>query len=131
MDPRKLPVPMESVLTRAEYVMVNMIVVIGPMRFAAQGQVSFFEKFEFMIRKIFFLKKDGCEPNQFQCDNGKCILKTWMCDSDDDCLDGSDERNCGTNEWNCSSGNQAIPKSFHCDGEVDCTDLSDEIGCSE
>ena len=48
---------MESVLTRAEYVMVNMIVVIGPMRFAAQGQVSFFEKFEFMIRKIFFFKK--------------------------------------------------------------------------
>ena len=88
-----------------------------------------FKKCE-LISKLFFFK-DGCEPNQFQCDNGKCILKTWMCDSDDDCLDGSDERNCGTNEWNCSSGNQAIPKSFHCDGEVDCTDLSDEIGCSE
>ena len=63
MDPRKLPVPMESVLTRAEYVMVNMIVVIGPMRFAAQGQVSFFEKFEFMIRKIFFKKTDANQIN--------------------------------------------------------------------
>ena len=33
-----------------------------------------------------------CQPNEFQCDNGRCILKTWRCDSDDDCGDGSDER---------------------------------------
>ncbi len=33
-----------------------------------------------------------CEPNEFQCDNGRCVLKTWRCDSDNDCGDGSDER---------------------------------------
>ena len=34
-----------------------------------------------------------CQPNEFQCANGiTCILKTWVCDSDDDCGDGSDER---------------------------------------
>ena len=81
-----------------------------------------------------------CEPNEFQCANKRCILKTWMCDSDDDCLDGSDEAFCATNppgspcrynEWMCASGAQCIPKSFHCDMEVDCQDQSDEIGCSK
>ena len=33
-----------------------------------------------------------CQPNEFQCDNGRCVLKTWRCDSDDDCGDGSDEK---------------------------------------
>jgi len=37
-----------------------------------------------------------CEPNEYQCDNGKCIVKIWKCDGDDDCGgDRSDERDCG------------------------------------
>lgn len=43
-----------------------------------------------------YLDRHGCEPNQFRCDNMRCVQKTWRCDSDDDCGDGSDERNCGT-----------------------------------
>ena len=39
----------------------------------------------------------GCEPNEFRCENKKCVLKTWRCDSDDDCGDGSDEISCATN----------------------------------
>lgn len=73
--------------------------------------------------RLFFLLSTGvgnrCEPNEFQCDNGRCVLKTWRCDSDNDCGDGSDERNCATNppgsqcryhEWRCNTGNQCIPK---------------------
>ena len=57
--------------------------------------------YELMDAKInwkYFLGSGGsCEPNEFECDNKRCILKTWRCDSDDDCLDGSDEKFCATN----------------------------------
>jgi hypothetical protein len=43
------------------------------------------------------LDPHGCEPNEFRCDNKRCVLKTWRCDSDDDCGDGSDESSCATN----------------------------------
>jgi len=36
-----------------------------------------------------------CEPNEFQCGNGKCVVKIWQCDGDDDCRDNTDERDCG------------------------------------
>lgn len=79
-----------------------------------------------------------CEPNQFQCNNGKCVLKTWLCDSENDCGDNSDEEGCAASdprqpcksvEFACSSGTQCMPKSYHCDGQSDCMDGSDEIGC--
>lgn len=35
-----------------------------------------------------------CEPNEFRCDNDRCVQKQWLCDGDDDCGDGTDERNC-------------------------------------
>lgn len=33
----------------------------------------------------------------FQCNNNKCVLRIWRCDSEDDCGDGSDEQSCGPN----------------------------------
>ena len=34
-----------------------------------------------------------CSPNDFQCNNSRCVHKSWLCDGDDDCLDNSDETN--------------------------------------
>ncbi|CAB3239817.1 unnamed protein product [Arctia plantaginis] len=32
-----------------------------------------------------------CSLKQFQCTNGKCIPKMWVCDLERDCEDNSDE----------------------------------------
>lgn len=95
----------------------------------------------FYVSFLFILldNVDNCEPNQFVCDNNHCILKTWVCDNEDDCGDESDERNCGTKEigdpchpveFTCKNS-QCIPRSYHCDGSVDCMDGSDEVGCGK
>lgn len=36
----------------------------------------------------------GCQPNEYQCANKRCVLKNWRCDGDDDCGDNSDELYC-------------------------------------
>ena len=33
-----------------------------------------------------------CSPWEFKCDNGMCITKTSVCDTVNDCRDGSDEK---------------------------------------
>ena len=35
-----------------------------------------------------------CLSDTFPCDNGACIPPAWECDQDNDCGDGSDEREC-------------------------------------
>ena len=37
-----------------------------------------------------------CDNDQFQCKNGHCIPIRWRCDADPDCMDSSDEENCGS-----------------------------------
>ncbi|KAL5013503.1 hypothetical protein ScPMuIL_007773 [Solemya velum] len=74
-----------------------------------------------------------------RCDGGRCVMKIWRCDGDNDCGDNSDERDCATNrpgtacraiEYQCLSGDQCVPAAYQCDGEIDCQDRSDEIGCA-
>lgn len=33
-----------------------------------------------------------CGPESFQCDDGDCSVKSWVCDGEKDCKDGSDEK---------------------------------------
>nr|XP_026654670.1 low-density lipoprotein receptor-related protein 1 [Zonotrichia albicollis] len=73
-----------------------------------------------------------CEFDQFKCKNGHCIPMRWRCDADADCMDGSDEENCGTgvrtcplDEFQCNN-TLCKPLAWKCDGEDDCGDNSDE-----
>lgn len=43
---------------------------------------------------FFFSAPKNCTEEEFQCNNGNCVLSKWRCDGDDDCKDGSDEH-CG------------------------------------
>ena len=36
-----------------------------------------------------------CSRSFWKCPNEKCIPKNYVCNGEDDCGDGSDERNCG------------------------------------
>ena len=38
-----------------------------------------------------FVVYESCLNNQFQCTNGRCISREYVCDGDDDCRDNSDE----------------------------------------
>ena len=85
-----------------------------------------------------------CRAGQFRCDiydgTAKCIPDTWRCDSDVDCVDGSDEKDCATSTCNtmesanaqfrCDNG-QCISAKWRCDLENDCQDGSDEANCTQ
>jgi len=37
----------------------------------------------------------SCTEHEFRCSDGSCITLTWKCDLERDCIDGSDELDCG------------------------------------
>ncbi|MBN3319272.1 LRP4 protein, partial [Atractosteus spatula] len=74
-----------------------------------------------------------CLTDEWQCDDGACITKSWKCDGQGDCLDGSDELDCGCKdgEFHCRDGFGCVDISAVCDGKPQCDDSSDELNCVE
>ena len=77
-----------------------------------------------------------CPPGQFHCATGShCLSERFVCDGEDDCDDGSDEKEdmcrsakCQPEEFKCSDG-KCINSNWKCDRNKDCSDGSDEKGC--
>lgn len=83
--------------------------------------------------------KRSCAATEFQCLNRfYCVHRSWVCDGDEDCPDGSDEgpEQCGTkvecrsNQFRCRNGD-CIPGHLQCSGTEECRDGSDEENCRE
>ncbi|CAF92449.1 unnamed protein product [Tetraodon nigroviridis] len=76
-----------------------------------------------------------CDDSHFRClSDGECIPDVWVCDDEEDCEDGSDERQqcpgrtCTSNQFSCSNG-ACVPGEYQCDHTEDCSDGSDERSC--
>uniref|UniRef100_A0A669E9V5 MAM and LDL receptor class A domain containing 1 n=1 Tax=Oreochromis niloticus TaxID=8128 RepID=A0A669E9V5_ORENI len=84
-----------------------------------------------------------CGVNQFQCAYSfQCIPESWLCDTEPDCADKSDEEHCPTvvpgtlppqglcplGYFQCSD-HHCLPSIMRCDGVVDCPTGEDEYSC--
>ncbi|XP_068629296.1 sortilin-related receptor isoform X1 [Battus philenor] len=85
--------------------------------------------------------RQKCGKNKFTCAPGTCIPLSWVCDSQEDCADGADERGCEVrstspaptcraHETPCGDGRGCVLTSRLCDGKPDCADRSDEAHCT-
>ncbi|KAL3878479.1 hypothetical protein ACJMK2_030824 [Sinanodonta woodiana] len=73
-----------------------------------------------------------CKEDEFQCNDGSCIAKMYVCDGHPHCSGGEEENincKCSLDQFRCSSG-QCISSQFRCDGNIHCLDQSDEINCT-
>ncbi|NWR88915.1 LRP2 protein, partial [Furnarius figulus] len=73
-----------------------------------------------------------CPVGQFQCNDGNCTSSHFLCNTQPDCHDRSDEdpvlcanHQCETHQWQCAN-KRCIPEAWQCDREDDCGDNSDE-----
>ncbi|KPP76751.1 low-density lipoprotein receptor-related protein 2-like, partial [Scleropages formosus] len=85
--------------------------------------------------RVAVVTRQSCEDGQFQCvSDGECIPQLWVCDDEEDCEDGSDEKQhcsgqtCSSEQFTCTNG-ACIPRAYRCDRLPDCSDGADETGC--
>uniref|UniRef100_A0A672TE52 CUB domain-containing protein n=1 Tax=Strigops habroptila TaxID=2489341 RepID=A0A672TE52_STRHB len=95
-----------------------------------------------------FIGKIGqsvCQSDEFHCANGKCIPRTWKCNSMDECGDNSDEINCSvpptepppsvcpSGMFQCSAAHstKCLMNELRCSSVKDCSDGSDEYNCPD
>ena len=73
---------------------------------------------------------DSCPVNHFRCSNGKCISDVYVCNGEQNCVNGEDENDCSCSDksFRCSN-NKCIDISLFCDHVIDCEDGSDESNC--
>nr|XP_057927615.1 very low-density lipoprotein receptor [Doryrhamphus excisus] len=86
--------------------------------------------------KIKGLKPIKCPLGSKACNDGTgCVLFNDVCDGENDCKDGSDEKECsstcGQDQFQCAHGKKCIEKNQVCDGVPQCQDRSDEQRCSK
>lgn len=72
---------------------------------------------------------DGADESDeacfFTCKDGSKVSPMSRCNGMQDCMDWSDEEECG---WSCVN-HESIPEEEVCDRFPDCQDGSDEVGC--
>ncbi|GBM93608.1 Low-density lipoprotein receptor-related protein 4 [Araneus ventricosus] len=70
----------------------------------------------------------------FMCNNSELISLLLVCNQENDCRDGSDEKNCSTGtckEFNFKCyNNECVSMATYCDYKEDCDDGSDEVLCN-
>ena len=73
---------------------------------------------------------DTCPDNHIRCSNGKCISDVYVCNGEQNCVNGEDENDCSCSDksFRCSN-NKCIDVSLFCDHMIDCEDGSDESNC--
>uniref|UniRef100_A0A4W4EX80 EGF-like domain-containing protein n=1 Tax=Electrophorus electricus TaxID=8005 RepID=A0A4W4EX80_ELEEL len=90
-------------------------------------------KYIYNVFALLYLSVIGprqCLNGEFRCDSGQCVSRSFACDKEPDCEDGSDEVHCPPTTCSVSSfrcnNSMCIPRLWACDGDQDCTDGSDE-----